>query len=63
MNKASQILPENAIGAIIRSAPEGSVVIVGDPKQLPPTNFFREAAQNDNDGNDGTSMQQMATHE
>ena len=61
MDEASQILPENAIGAIMRSAPEGSVVIVGDPKQLPPTNFFREAAQDDNDGNDGTSMQQMAS--
>lgn len=37
-DEASQIFPEDAIGSIIR-APQ--VIIVGDNKQLPPTNFFK----------------------
>jgi very-short-patch-repair endonuclease/KaiC/GvpD/RAD55 family RecA-like ATPase len=36
-DEASQIPPADAIGAIIRAA---QVVVVGDSKQLPPTNFF-----------------------
>lgn len=40
MDEASQILPEDAIGAIARGK---SAVIVGDPKQLPPTSFFSSA--------------------
>jgi len=37
MDEASQIRPEDALGAIARSQ---QIVIVGDPKQLPPTPFF-----------------------
>jgi len=37
MDEASQILPEDSLGAIARA---NQVVIVGDPNQLPPTNFF-----------------------
>ena len=37
MDEASQLKPEDAIGAIARGS---QVVIVGDPKQLPPTSFF-----------------------
>ena len=37
MDEASQIRPEDAIGTIARGK---QVVIVGDPKQLPPTSFF-----------------------
>jgi very-short-patch-repair endonuclease/predicted nucleic-acid-binding protein len=37
-DEASQIPPEDAIGAIIRGA---QVVIAGDSKQLPPTSFFQ----------------------
>jgi very-short-patch-repair endonuclease len=36
-DEASQIPPADAIGSIIRA---GQVVVVGDSKQLPPTNFF-----------------------
>lgn len=36
-DEASQICTENAIGSIIRSK---QVIIAGDNKQLPPTNFF-----------------------
>ncbi len=41
MDEASQLRPEDAVGAIARG---GQIVIVGDPKQLPPTNFFKEAS-------------------
>lgn len=44
MDEASQILPEDAIGAITRGT---QVVIVGDPKQLPPTNFFQKINTSD----------------
>lgn len=36
-DEASQLGTPDAVGAIARS---GSVVVVGDPKQLPPTRFF-----------------------
>jgi hypothetical protein len=37
MDEASQLRPQDTIGAIARGS---QLVIVGDPKQLPPTNFF-----------------------
>jgi very-short-patch-repair endonuclease len=37
MDEASQVRPEDAIGAVARG---GSIVVVGDNKQLPPTHFF-----------------------
>ena len=37
IDEASQVRPEDALGAIARSK---QIVIVGDPKQLPPTPFF-----------------------
>ncbi|MDR2544847.1 MAG: DUF4011 domain-containing protein [Methanobrevibacter sp.] len=37
-DEASQVRSENAIGAIFRGK---QVIIVGDSKQLPPTNFFQ----------------------
>ncbi len=46
-DEASQIFPEDAIGAIFRGS---QVIIVGDSKQLPPTNFFA-ASTNNLDGN------------
>ena len=42
-DEASQIFPEDAIGAIFRGA---QVIIAGDSKQLPPTNFFAAATNN-----------------
>jgi hypothetical protein len=41
MDEASQLKPEDAIGVLARG---GKVVIVGDPKQLPPTNFFQRVS-------------------
>ena len=45
-DEASQILPEDAIGAIYRGK---QVVIAGDTKQMPPTNFFAAASKNTDD--------------
>lgn len=39
-DEASQIFPENAIGAILRGK---QVIISGDSKQMPPTSFFQTA--------------------
>jgi very-short-patch-repair endonuclease len=36
-DEASQLPPEDAVGAVMRCT---QLVVVGDPKQLPPTNFF-----------------------
>ena len=45
-DEASQIFPQDAIGAIFRGA---QVIIAGDSKQLPPTNFFAASTNNDSD--------------
>lgn len=45
-DEASQIFPQDAIGAIFRGA---QVIIAGDSKQLPPTNFFSASTNNDSD--------------
>ncbi|KAF0221142.1 MAG: superfamily I DNA/RNA [Geobacteraceae bacterium] len=37
MDEASQLRPEESLGAIARGS---QLIVVGDPKQLPPTNFF-----------------------
>lgn len=43
-DEASQITVPDAIGAIARGR---KVIVVGDPKQMPPTNFFERAAIDD----------------
>ena len=48
MDEASQLKPEEAIGSIARG---GQLVVVGDPKQLPPTSFFSRMSQ-DGDSSD-----------
>ncbi len=48
MDEASQLKPEEAIGSVARG---GQLVVVGDPKQLPPTSFFSRMTQ-DGDGGD-----------
>lgn len=39
MDEASQIRPEDALGTLLRG---NKIVVVGDPKQLPPTSFFQK---------------------
>lgn len=46
MDEASQIRPEDAIGAIARGK---SLIVVGDPKQLPPTSFFEKVLNEESD--------------
>ena len=54
MDEASQIRPEEAVGAIARAK---QLVVVGDPKQLPPTNFFQRVLGSD----DGDSVEDEVT--
>ena len=56
MDEASQLRPEQAIGAIARGS---QLVVVGDPKQLPPTSFFSRMSVVDGDSDDGIG--QLAT--
>ena len=44
MDEASQMRPEDALGAIVRGS---QVVVVGDPKQLGPSNFFTSQSDDD----------------
>ena len=55
MDEASQLRPEQAIGAIARGS---QLVVVGDPKQLPPTSFFSRMSLADGDGD---SLGKLAT--
>src|SRR5580700_2513300 len=52
MDEASQLSPEEAIGAIARGR---QLVVVGDSKQLPSTNFFRRQNQLGEDAEEYTT--------
>lgn len=57
IDEASQIRPEDAIGAIMRSS---QVVVVGDRKQLPPTSFFNRQVDGpslDDEDEDDTELE------
>ena len=41
IDEASQMRPEDALGGMLRAK---QIVVVGDPKQLPPTDFFMRSA-------------------
>lgn len=45
-DEASQIFPQDAIGAIYRAK---QMIVVGDSKQMPPSNFFNSAVDIDDD--------------
>ncbi|WP_237062012.1 DUF4011 domain-containing anti-phage protein Hhe [Microbulbifer zhoushanensis] len=53
MDEASQIRPQDALGAVARGA---QLVVVGDPKQLPPTSFFDKLV--DDDAEDPTGLEE-----
>lgn len=55
MDEASQIRPEEALGAIARAR---QLVVVGDPKQLPPTSFFSRMASDGDDDDEDVGLQQ-----
>ena len=54
-DEASQVRTENAIGAIFRGK---QVIIAGDSKQLPPTNFF-EATYSESDYDSGEKIDEQ----
>src|SRR5262249_13001344 len=49
IDEASQVAPEDAFGVIARAK---QIVVVGDDKQLPPTNFFKMVNARDDDRGD-----------
>src|SRR5690606_12147477 len=55
MDEASQVRPEDALGAVARGA---QLVVVGDPKQLPPTSFFDKLLDEEDEEEDFTVAQQ-----
>jgi len=46
IDEASQMKPEDALGGLLRA---NQIVVVGDPKQLPPTDFFNRSVEVAND--------------
>jgi very-short-patch-repair endonuclease len=50
-DEASQIVPEDAIGAIYRGK---TVIVAGDNKQLPPTPFFQKSLADETDWDETT---------
>ena len=46
IDEASQVRPEDAMGAILRSR---QIVVVGDQKQLPPTSFFKRLVSDESE--------------
>ncbi|WP_426153678.1 DUF4011 domain-containing anti-phage protein Hhe [Pseudomonas sp. DC3000-4b1] len=55
MDEASQMRPEEALGAISRGS---QLVVVGDPKQLPPTSFFSRQGGDDDEDSEEVSLAQ-----
>ncbi len=55
-DEASQITPWDAVGAIARGK---QVIVAGDPKQMPPTNFFTRGANTADDDNDETGDEDL----
>jgi hypothetical protein len=53
IDEASQMTPEDAIGALARSR---QAMIVGDTNQLPPSNFFRKMVDEDEADEDETVL-------
>lgn len=57
MDEASQLRPEQAIGAVARGR---QLIVVGDPKQLPPTSFWSTQSHDGGD-DDESGLSQIAT--
>lgn len=58
-DEASQIFPQDAIGAIYRAK---QLIVVGDSKQMPPSNFFNasiDAENNDEETGDVTDFESI----
>ncbi|WP_370336445.1 DUF4011 domain-containing protein [Parvularcula marina] len=55
IDEASQMKPEDAIGALARC---GQAIVVGDVNQLPPSNFFQKMVADDDEDDDGATVEQ-----
>lgn len=55
IDEASQMPPENAVGALLRAK---QTMIVGDRNQLPPTSFFRKLIADDDSDDDETVLEE-----
>ena len=55
IDEASQMPPEDAIGALVRSK---QAVIVGDTNQLPPSNFFKKIMDDDDADEDDVTIEE-----
>jgi very-short-patch-repair endonuclease len=55
VDEASQMPPENAIGALLRA---NQAMIVGDTNQLPPTSFFRKMIVDEDADEDETVLEE-----
>jgi very-short-patch-repair endonuclease len=60
IDEASQVRPEDALGAIARAQ---QVVVVGDKKQLPPTSFFDRVLDDDGESEDDENEDVVRTTE
>ena len=58
MDEASQLRPEDGLGAIARGS---QLVVVGDRMQLPPTNFFNTLVRDEEDDGSGDDTQFAAS--
>ena len=59
-DEASQIFPQDALGAIYRSK---QVIVVGDTRQMPPSNFFTASVVSDEDFSEETYQENVADYE
>ncbi|CAN5836325.1 DUF4011 domain-containing protein [soil metagenome] len=57
MDEASQVRAEEALGSFARGK---QIVVVGDPKQLPPTNFFSRQGGDEEDEDEEQSVANIA---
>jgi len=60
MDEASQIKPEEALGAIARGS---QLVVAGDPQQLPPSSFFERQFDQDLDEDSAEDTSAVEEHE
>lgn len=59
-DEASQIFPQDAIGAIYRGE---QLIVVGDSKQMPPSNFFSTAITDTEDENEEENNESLSDYE
>lgn len=52
-DEASQVKPEEALGALLRGK---QLIVMGDTKQLPPTNFFEKLVADEEDPDDADDV-------